>query len=64
MGEEARRRGRPLTGRLPKDQTVRVRTTDAGVQAIDDRRGSWSRSEYVRQALTMAMKANLRGPGA
>jgi len=64
VDEKPRKRGRPLTGRFPKDVTLRTRTTGAGVEAIDERRGAWSRSEYVRQALVLAMKHGLRGPEA
>jgi hypothetical protein len=41
---------------------VTTKMTQGGSDAIDSRRGGWSRSEYVRQALALAMRHGLRGP--
>lgn len=40
-----------------------VRMTEAGAELIDERKGTWSRSEWVRQAIALAVKQGLRGPG-
>lgn len=43
-------------------QMVHIRLAKRGLDRIDEMRGSWSRSEYIRQALAYAMKHNLKGP--
>lgn len=54
--------GRPPLGPKAKDATLGLRLTSDGVTAIDERRGQWSRAEYVRKALALAIKHNLTGP--
>jgi hypothetical protein len=46
----------------PRHVIYTVRLTSEGLAALDERRGGWTRSEYVRRALALAIKANLRGP--
>lgn len=45
-----------------KDQFLGARITTAGMEKIDELRGSWSRSEWVRQALRRAAEAKMSGP--
>ena len=47
-----------------RDQYVPFWTTQAGLDRIEELRGVWSRSEYMRQALHRATTSNppLRGP--
>lgn len=46
----------------PERQMMHVRLSKSGLHKIDEKRGSWSRSEYLRQALALAMKQGLKGP--
>lgn len=39
-----------------------VRFTKAGVDKIDEMRGAWTRSEYIRRAVARAAKEGLKGP--
>jgi hypothetical protein len=39
-----------------------LRLTEAGAREIDTRRGTWSRSEWVRQAISLAARQGLTGP--
>lgn len=41
---------------------LNVRVSVAGVRKIDELRGAWTRSEYVRHVLIEAMKAEVKGP--
>ena len=43
-------------------KTVPVRFTPPGVAKLDEMRGSWSRSEYIRQAVALAAKQGMKGP--
>lgn len=45
-----------------RNTVLQVRVTDDGASEIDKRRGAWTRSEYVRQALARAVRSNLSGP--
>lgn len=45
-----------------RDHVLQVRITSDGLAAIDERRGQWSRSEFVREALKLAMRKGLNGP--
>jgi hypothetical protein len=53
--------GTPHAG-TTRTSTVPVRFTEEGVARIDEMRGSWTRSEYVRRAVAQAVKQNKRGP--
>ena len=46
----------------PRDTTVAVRFTENGVAKVDEMRGAWSRSEYIRQAVAFAVKHGKVGP--
>ena len=46
-----------------RTETVRVRVFPEARQAIEDRRGTWTTSEWVREAMKLAIKHDLRGPG-
>ena len=48
--------------RIPRDKTVPVRFTEPAVDKIDEHRGSWTKSEYIRRATERAIKEGLRGP--
>lgn len=50
-------RGKPI-----RKVMVPVRFTRAGVRNLDRVRGDWSRSKYIREALSFAVKGGLRGP--
>lgn len=54
--------GRPPDGPTARGEAVKIRLTRSGLDNIDSRRGQWPRSEYIRQALALAVKHNLRGP--
>ena len=41
---------------------VNMRLTAEGLTKIDQLRGGWSRSEYVRRAIALAAKEGLEGP--
>lgn len=41
---------------------IMVRITPKGDKSIIANKGIWSKAEYVRQALILAQKHNLRGP--
>lgn len=41
---------------------MHIRLSKSGLRKIDEKRRSWSRSEYIRQALALAMKNGLEGP--
>ena len=45
-----------------RDHVLQVRVTDDGLGAIDKARGAWTRSEYVRAALSAAIKKGMKGP--
>lgn len=62
---QARQRGllAPLE-RQPRVTSVSLRLTESGVRHIDAARGDLSRSAYVREALALAAKHGLKGPGA
>jgi hypothetical protein len=45
-----------------RDHYLPLWVTEQGFEAIEERRGTWSRSEYVRQALSLAFREKLRGP--
>lgn len=45
-----------------KSTVVGVRISSEGLAYIDRKRGSWSRPEYIRQALARASKTDLEGP--
>ena len=38
------------------------RISEEGLKKIDELRGQWSRSEYVRQALHQAVLSKITGP--
>jgi hypothetical protein len=48
----------------PKDPriNVTVRLSKPGIEAIDFRRNAWSRSDYIRHAISEAVKRDKRGP--
>jgi hypothetical protein len=46
------------------EQLPPLRVTPSGQQAIEARRGEWPVSEYMRQALELAIRTGLCGPGA
>lgn len=52
---------KPQEGRK-RDQYVAFWVSHAGFDAIEGARGTWSRSEYIRQALMLAAKQGLKGP--
>lgn len=56
--------GRPRLGNATKNVTVAAPITEEGLAYIDRRRGAWTRAEYIRQALALAAKHNLKGPKA
>jgi metal-responsive CopG/Arc/MetJ family transcriptional regulator len=41
---------------------LHIRLAESGLTKIDEVRGEWSRSEYVRQALRYAIKNDMKGP--
>lgn len=45
-----------------RDQKVDFWVSQAGWEAIEKSRGTWTRSEYLRQALSLAFKEGLKGP--
>lgn len=45
-----------------REERIALRLSSAGLALIDDKRGAWTRSEYVRRAVMLAIKENLRGP--
>lgn len=45
-----------------REQVLQVRISDEGLAAIDQARGSWTRSEFVRASLSESVKRGLRGP--
>lgn len=49
-----------------RDRYVPFWTTQGGLDRIEELKGTWSRSEYMRQALHRAVTSNppLRGPKA
>jgi hypothetical protein len=49
--DEPRGPGRPLTADEPRDATVQVRITVAERDAIDEVRGTKTRSDWIRQAI-------------
>lgn len=49
-------------GTKVRAETIHVRLTAEALDRIDVLRGSWSRSEYIRQALALAVKQNKQGP--
>ena len=48
--------------RAKRDKQVPFWVTQAGWDAIEKARGTWTRSEYIRQALILARKQGLKGP--
>lgn len=49
-----------------RTEEVRARISAAGLERIDHLRGTWTRSEYIRQALAIATRKEgpLHGPAA
>ena len=45
-----------------RGETIHVRLSDSGLAALDEFRGSWTRSHYIRQALAYAVKNGMKGP--
>lgn len=45
-----------------RDVMVPLRLTKPGAKKLDELRGGWTRSEYIRRAISFAAKAGLRGP--
>jgi metal-responsive CopG/Arc/MetJ family transcriptional regulator len=43
--------GRKPDGSVARNETLAVRLTEAGLAKIDEARGSWSRSEFIRRAV-------------
>lgn len=43
-------------------QMLHVRLAKTGLDKIDEARGTWSRSEYIRRALAKALREGLKGP--
>lgn len=39
-----------------------LRLSPQGVERVDELRGSWSRSEYMRRAIAAAVKNGMAGP--
>jgi len=49
-------------GGRKRDQYVPVWLSQQGAAVLDEKRGTWSRSEYIRQALNKAVTSGLQGP--
>lgn len=45
-----------------RDVQVTLWISQAGAEALDEARGTWTRNEYVRKALDEAIKHKLLGP--
>jgi hypothetical protein len=45
-----------------RDVYVPVWLSQLGANTLDEKRGTWSRSEYIRQALNKAVTSGLQGP--
>lgn len=43
-------------------KVINLRLSESGIAKLDEVRGSWSRSEYIRQAIKYAIEENKRGP--
>jgi hypothetical protein len=51
-----------MVNQTERTHPVITRVKPAGLAKINELRGEWSISEYVRQALGLAVKQGLRGP--
>lgn len=51
---------------MPSDNAKRhvmpFRIAQPGLDAIDEARGAWSRSEYIRRAVAKAIREGMKGP--
>jgi hypothetical protein len=50
-----------VTQAEPRKPVV-VRFSAAGVDKVDELRGAWTRSEYIRRAVAYAAKNGMKGP--
>jgi hypothetical protein len=48
--------------RRTRDKNLSLWVSQEGWDAIERARGTWTRSEYLRQALKLAQKEGLKGP--
>lgn len=54
--------GRKPDGSQPRAEMIAFRIGESGLAKVDEHRGAWSRSEFIRQALAYAVKKGLKGP--
>lgn len=47
---------------MTEKQQLHLRLAQSGLEKLDEMRGEWSRNEYIRQALRLAIQQNMRGP--
>jgi hypothetical protein len=45
-----------------RDQQVNLSLNRAGLDVLDADRGTWTRQEWIRQAMALAHRQGLRGP--
>ena len=53
---------RPPDGAVAREKIVGIRFAPGGLDKVDELRGAWSRSEYIRAAVAYAVRNGLRGP--